>query len=263
MDPTVRNLLYREPWLYEVIYPEPHDETPSMCRRMFSRYMRAPPASILDIGCGTGRDLASLSRDGADCLGVDFLPEMVEFARKMRPQLRFEVGDMRSLRVGQTFDVVLCMGSALMYSLTDGDLRATFRTFAAHAHPGTLLVLDLNNAASYLAGGGFVAEREIRVDAPSFRAVARVKNTLDRRRQMLVRTRVWNIQGREEIVDHCQYRLILPAELEHLASEVGFRVVGIFDNKELEDSDLSGPRLYAAALHESGPALSAEPTTTR
>jgi SAM-dependent methyltransferase len=250
MDPTVRNLLYREPWLYEAVYPEPREETPEMCRRMFSRFLPAPPTSILDVGCGTGRDLASLSRDGADCLGVDFLPAMVEFARRTRPQLRFELGDMRSVRLGRTFDAILCMGSALMYALTDDDLRATFRTFDAHAHPGTLLVLDLNNAASYLAGGGFVAESEVRIDAPGFHAVARVKNTLDRRRQRLVRTRVWSLPDREEIVDHCQYRLIFPAELEHLASDFGFRMVGVYDNKELEDSDLSGPRLYAAAARE-------------
>lgn len=31
MDPSVRNLLYRRPELYELAYPEPNDETPAMC----------------------------------------------------------------------------------------------------------------------------------------------------------------------------------------------------------------------------------------
>ena len=34
MESSVRNLLYRNPQFYELIYPEPKDETPMMCRRM-------------------------------------------------------------------------------------------------------------------------------------------------------------------------------------------------------------------------------------
>ncbi|MBI5067024.1 MAG: class I SAM-dependent methyltransferase [Deltaproteobacteria bacterium] len=221
---------------------------------MFARFLDAPPASILDVGCGTGRDLASLARDGADCTGVDILPAMIEFGRAARPQLRLEVGDMRSLRLGRTFDAILCMGSALMYAIADRDLRATLQTFAAHAHPGTLLVLDLNNASSWL-GGGFAAESELRVDAPGFQATARVVNRLDRRRQTLTRSRTWSIPGQEPVEDRCEYRLLFPAELEHLLAEVRFRVAGMFDNKELADGDLAGPRLYVAAafVAESGP----------
>jgi len=67
MDSKVKNLLYRNPQLYELVYPEPNDETPTMCRRMFSRFLPKTPRSILDIGCGTARDLDSLSRNGAEC----------------------------------------------------------------------------------------------------------------------------------------------------------------------------------------------------
>jgi len=251
MEPGVRNLLYRSPGLYELVYPEAGDETPAMCRRMFARYLPQPPASILDVGSGTGRDLASLARDGADCTGIDILPAMIEFARAVRPQLRLEVGDMRSLRLGRTFDAILCMGSALMYALADRDVRATLQTFAAHAHPGTLLVLDLNNASSWL-GGGFVAESELRVDVPGFQATAQVLNRLDRRRQTLTRLRVWAIPGQGPVEDRCEYRLLFPAELEHLLADSGFRVVGMFDNKELADGDLAGPRLYVAATFAGG-----------
>lgn len=247
MEPGVRNLLYRNPGLYELVYPEAGDETPAMCRRMFARYLPRAPASILDIGCGTGRDLASLAREGADCTGIDVLPAMIEYARATRPQLRLEVGDMRSLRLGRTFDAILCMGSALMYAIADRDLRATMQTFVAHAHPGTLLVLDLNNASSWLAGG-FAAESELRVDAPGFQARARVVYRLDRRRQTFTRSRVWSIPGQGLVEDRCEYRLLFPAELEHLLADVGFRIAGMFDNKELADGELAGSRLYVAAV---------------
>jgi SAM-dependent methyltransferase len=252
MNPDVRNFLYRNPQHYELVYPEAGDDTPAMCRRMFGRFLPRPPASILDVGCGTGRDLASLSRDCADCRGVDAQPSMIQFARRTRPGLPLEVGDMRAFRLGRTFDAILCLGSTFMYALTNADVQATLETFAVHARAGTLLVLDVNNAAGYLPGGSFQEVIESRVDVPGLRATVRARHSFDRRRQLLIRSRTWTIEGREEVEDWCEYRLFFPAELEQLLSSHGFRVAGMFDDKELRDSDLAGPRLYVAAIRGDG-----------
>ena len=250
MDSSVRNLLYRNPEFYELAYPEPGDETPMMCRRMFARYLAQSPRSILDIGCGTARDLDSLSRECPDCWGVDCLPEMIEFAKARRPHLHLDVGDMSTLRLGRTFDVIMSMGSALMYALTNAGVTRALDTFVAHAHTGTLLILDINNAASYLGGDYFKRTSELRVSSPQFVAEAHSVYDFDRRRQLLVRRRTWKIEGHGEVEDFCEYRLFLPAELEHLLGERGFRVTGMFDNMQLQDSSLSGSRLYVPAIFE-------------
>jgi len=221
-----------------------------MCRRMFTRFLAKPPLSILDIGCGTGRDLDSLSRDCSDCWGVDYLLEMIEFAKAQRPHVHLEVGDMRALRLGRAFDVILCMGSTFMYALTNADVARTLDTFVAHSHPGTLLILDINNAATYLGGGHFKQTSELRVSSPQFSAVAHSIHSFDRRRQLLTRHRTWTIEGQSKVEDFCEYRLFFPAELEHLLSERGFRVAGMFDNKQLQETDLSGPRLYVSAIFQ-------------
>ena len=70
------------------------------------------------------------------------------------------------------------------------------------------------------------------------------------RRQLLVRRRTWSIPGSPPIEDFCEYRLFFPAELEHLLNTKGFRVLGMFDNKDLRETDLSGPRLYVAATRK-------------
>ena len=70
MDQGVKNLLYDNPQFYELVYPEPNEDTPKMCLRMFEKFLHAKPSSILDIGCGTGRDLGVLSRTCPDCWGV-------------------------------------------------------------------------------------------------------------------------------------------------------------------------------------------------
>ncbi len=249
MDPSVQNFLYRNPRYYEVIYPEPNDETPAMCRRMFERFLLLPPSSILDIGCGTGRDLASLAKTCPDCWGTDYLPEMIQFAQQQRPFLNLRAGDMQTIRLDRTFDVIMCMGSALMYALSNDALDATFRTFSTHARKNTLLIIDINNAASYLVPGQFPRETTTQIQTLDFRGHYVSRYEFDLPRQLLIRKRTWHITGQPAIEDFCQYRLLFPAELEHFLNKAGFIVRGMFDNHELSKTDLSGLRLYVAASY--------------
>ena len=248
MDASVRNLLYRNPQFYEVAIPEPNDETPTMCRRMFARYLGKPPRSILDIGCGTGRDLHSLSRECPDCWGVDYLPEMIDYAKAQRPHMRLQVGDMRSVAVGA--HVRRCHVHGLGFHVCNhqrgrgpdlGDVRGAFASgHAAHSRHQQRGQLSRQRA--------FPAQIRASRESAGILRAARSTYSFDRRKQLLVRRRTWTIDGQGEVEDFCEYRLFLPAELEHLLGERGFRVVGMFDNMELRETDLSGPRLYTAAI---------------
>ncbi len=258
MDPAVRNYLYRNPHLYELVFPDPDQATARMCLRMFERFLPRPPRSILDIGCGTARDLDILSQICSDCWGVDYVDEQITYAQQIRPHLNLLVGDMRTVRLNRTFDVVMCMGSTLCYALSNEDVQQTLATFAAHAHEGTLLIIDINNASHYLEDSGFKKQVLGEIDTVEFSAKAVSLHSLDYRRQLLVRHRTWTIPGKDPVEDYCQYRLFFPAELEHYLADAGFEVLGIFDNKELQDSDLSDSRLYIAARWDAQESLEGE-----
>ena len=51
------------------------------------------------------------------------------------------MADVRTVRLGRTFDLILCLGNAAAYMLSEQDLTALLGTFAAHAHRGTLLLI--------------------------------------------------------------------------------------------------------------------------
>lgn len=202
MDPRVRSLLYREPRLYDLAFPDAAENELAMCHAAFARFGPLGPRSVLDLGCGTAKNLAWLARTILECWGVDYLEANIAYARSVRPGLTLRVGDMREVRLGHAFDVVTCFGNALSYALTDADLARVAATFAAHARPGTLLMVDALNARAYLDGQGFEARIEGAVTTPEFTATSVSTHTLDRARRILTRTRVWRIPGEPDVEDY-------------------------------------------------------------
>jgi trans-aconitate methyltransferase len=64
----------------------------------FTELVRGGDAGpVADIGCGTGRVTAELSRLGLPVSGIDLSPQMVAVARQAHPDRRFDVGSMLSL----------------------------------------------------------------------------------------------------------------------------------------------------------------------
>ena len=60
---------------------------------------------------------------------------------------------------------------------------------------------------------------------------------------------MWQSPGQEPEEDYVRFRMIFPMELESYLNRHGFEVVGVYDNTELRESDLTGPRLFYAAVH--------------
>jgi SAM-dependent methyltransferase len=236
-----RSLLYSEPRLYDLVFPDAEEAIGRMCREAFRRYLAAAPQSLLDIGCGTGRHLEALAKTVTECWGTDLLDSNIAYARSARPHLHFAQGDMRTIRLGRTFDVITSFGNVLSYALTDADLARTVDTYAAHAHRGTLLILDVLNARSYLDGDAFRERIEGSVDTPDFPATSVSIHTLDRAARILKRTRVWRIRDRGQVEeDYAEYRLLYPDELARLLEAGGFQLLAPFDNREFRPSDLFG-----------------------
>ncbi|NDJ54804.1 MAG: class I SAM-dependent methyltransferase [Chloroflexi bacterium] len=127
---------------YDLIYREKdyHGEVQALLD-VIQREGKAPALSLLDVACGTGSHLVFL-RDHFDCTGTDLQPTMLEAARHKLPGLPFHQADMRDFDLGQTFDVVTCLFSAIGYMLTIEDLNRAIASMARHLAPGGLLLIE-------------------------------------------------------------------------------------------------------------------------
>lgn len=96
-----------------------------------------PGASILELGCGTGRITRGLLALDHPVTGVDFSAEMLAH---MPDGARKVLNDIATLRLGERFDVVTLTSN--MVSGERAQTLAFLRTAAAHLGPGGLVVIE-------------------------------------------------------------------------------------------------------------------------
>jgi SAM-dependent methyltransferase len=118
----------------------------------------APPVrSLLDLGSGGGHVTGHLHRDRSVTL-VDISADMLAVSRRLNPDCQHVLGDMRTIRLGRTFDAVL-VHDAVDYVTSQDDLALLIGTAAAHCRPGGIAVFAPDHTAETFrpgtgAGGG-------------------------------------------------------------------------------------------------------------
>ncbi len=92
------------------------------------------PRSVLELGSGGGNSAFHLKAHFAMTL-VDLSPRMLSVSRKLNPECEHIKGDIRTLRLGRTFDAVF-VHDAICHMTTEPDLRAVMQTAYEHCSPG-------------------------------------------------------------------------------------------------------------------------------
>jgi SAM-dependent methyltransferase len=90
--------------------------------------------TLLELGSGGGNNASHLKAHFT-CTLSDLSPQMLTLSRELNPECDHVLGDMRTLRLGRTYDAVF-VHDAVMYLTTEDDLLACMETAFAHTRPG-------------------------------------------------------------------------------------------------------------------------------
>jgi SAM-dependent methyltransferase len=145
--------LYSElaPWFHLLTHPKDYAEEADFTERVIDAAIDGEARTLLELGSGGGNNASYLKRR-FDCTLTDLSPQMLELSRSINPECEHLEGDMRTLRLGRTFDAVF-VHDAIAYITTEDDLRATIETAAAHVRPGGVVVLTPDTTTERLRGG--------------------------------------------------------------------------------------------------------------
>ncbi len=126
-------------WTWPIISaPEHYVEEAWSFASAIRSHARRPVMTLLDLGCGGGHNDFTLKRHFT-LTGVDLSESMLALARALNPGVIYAQGDMRTVRLGQTFDAVV-IADSIDYMLDEDDLRAAFLTAFEHLAPGGVFV---------------------------------------------------------------------------------------------------------------------------
>lgn len=125
-------------WFYLLTAPEEYAEEAEIFRRTL---LAANPRirTLLELGSGGGNNASHLKRHFAMTL-VELSEAMIAQSQRTNPELPHLQGDMRTVRLGHTFDAVF-IHDAIVYMTTEEDLRQAILTAAAHLGPGGVALL--------------------------------------------------------------------------------------------------------------------------
>jgi ubiquinone/menaquinone biosynthesis C-methylase UbiE len=101
----------------------------------------APPARVLDVGCGTGWIAMALAKRGYRVTGTDLASDAMHALARAQPDVTWIGGDFGKLDVGTGFDVAACMETIAHVP----DQGAFARKLARVLRPGGTLVLTTQN----------------------------------------------------------------------------------------------------------------------
>ncbi len=231
---------------------------------MYSRLAAKYEGEILDVGCGTGRVMLHLAREGRRAHGIDndsAMLDRLDAKLQQLPQLRefvsYARGDVLSQQWDRNFSLILLTYNALMHFHEQDHQIALLRQLRACLAEDGRLVIDLPNA-----GPAFAAEDS---DALTFERSFLDRETghlvmlqslayLDRAAQMLTVEWIYDeIDGngtvKRLIAPHRLRYFFLP-EMQLLLERAGYAVKAVYGEPDGAPYDADSERMivYAAGV---------------
>jgi SAM-dependent methyltransferase len=244
---------------YDSFIAEFYDYIPTVTvRRDLNFYLSAAREygdPILELGCGTGRVLLPLAREGSNVAGLDISEAMLARCRaklagekdEVRRRVQLQCGDMTDFDLDVTFRLIIIPFRPFQHLLEVEQQLACLRCAHRHLAPGGRLILDVfQTDARRIHDPAFLKETPPlpEINLPDGRKLVQTERTVafhraEQRNDVELIHYIKHPDGRQErLVFAFTLRYFFRFEVEHLLARTGFRVAelcGDFDRSALRD----------------------------
>lgn len=225
---------YEDPAYYTQTYAARVDDV-----RYYVDLAVARGGPVLEYGCGNGRITLAMARAGVAVTGMDLSGPMLEDLRarvraeppEVARRITVRRGDMRRVRLGRRFPLVICPFNAFLHLYTREDVEAFLARAREHLTPRGELVFDVSMPEpAELARDPAKAYATPRFRYPGDPGIVRYTERFDydKLRQVLfVAMEFSPVNGREPWMTPLAHRQFYPQELEALLHYNGFRIAAL------------------------------------
>jgi SAM-dependent methyltransferase len=230
---------------------------------MYQQFASRCGSPILELGCGTGRVLLPLARQGYEITGVDLSQPMLEMARRkvaaenLSELVTLSQQDMRELELAGRFNMAFAAINSFMHLLNTDDQLAALARIRHHLNPGGLLLLDLFNPdlSRLLEARGQVGLAKVMTDPDTGHRLMRFhSDKVDLGQQTIHVTFVMDELDAEGSLKRTLFpfsiRYLFRFELELLLRHAGFEVEAIYGSYDLDEYSGDSPKMIAVASRQ-------------
>ena len=138
--------LYENDWLYDLVHEKPADsEQIAFYEKQINNY----GSPVLELACGTGNYLVTLSHDNIEISGIDISGEMLDGAQRRAANQNIKTNlfnaDMREFELNQKFTLVFIAGNSFQHLDTQSDVEACFASVRKHLARGGKFIVEIFN----------------------------------------------------------------------------------------------------------------------
>jgi SAM-dependent methyltransferase len=198
--------------------------------------------SILDLGCGTGKHAAQFAALGYEVAGVDISAKMIKIARHNHADLgiEFHNADIRDVRLGERFDVVVALFHVICYQTEDKDLLNVFETASTHLKKGGLLIFDCWYGPGVINDPPVVRVKKMNNEKIEVERTAEPSLYQDRKIVNVdykVRIKEKNDQSEHFINEKHKMRYLFKGEVEVMAAQKNLEIIASHEWMKFENLD--------------------------
>lgn len=128
-------------YYYDLIYRDKrYTEETEYIKKILFKY-GITKGDLLEFGSGTGKHGRLLAANGYNVHGIEQSKEMLTQAKIIK-NFNCQQGDITSIKMGRTYDVVLSLFHVFSYQATNSQAQAVFTNASTHLDVGGLFLLD-------------------------------------------------------------------------------------------------------------------------
>ncbi|MFN2245059.1 MAG: class I SAM-dependent DNA methyltransferase [Anaerolineae bacterium] len=228
--------------------------------RMYEQFAARCGSPILELGCGTGRVLLPLARQGYRITGIDASAEMLEQARakiaanELTGRVTLVRQEMGELELKERFNMAFLALNSFAHLHTTDEQLAALAQIRLHLKPGGLLIVDMFNPdmGRLLDAHGQVALAKILSKPGTGQRTMRFHSEeVDLEQQLIHTTYIIDELDAEGHVQRTLFpfslRYVFRYELELLLRHAGFEVEAVYGSYDLDPFSADSEKLIAIA----------------